>query len=96
MLKKEDRQELKRFREELAKAKPGTPEYEKLLEQRIKFGDALSKESDATRLIPGVKNDTLTNGILAGVEVFTLTGILDKFLVNKSLLTFLPKFHVKL
>lgn len=95
-MRKDDKQELRRIVDKLAKTEPGTPEYNALLEQRLKFGDALLKECDATQLIPGIKNETLGNGLLAGVEFGFMTWGLEKFFVNKNLIAFLPKFHLKL
>lgn len=95
-MRKRHKQELERIQAALAAAKPGTPEYKELLEQRILFDDVMTKECNSTQLIPGVSNESLVNGALAGAEFAALTWGLDKFLVNKSLLNFLPKFHVKL
>ena len=92
---KEDRIELARIKAEMKKLKPGTPEYKALLEQKMTFVDTVTKEDDVNRLIPGVKNDTLLNGVLAGVQIATLSGVLDKYLVNGKLLSFLPKFTIK-
>ena len=94
-MKKVDRQELDRVKKALAEAKPGTPEYAMLLEQRIKFMEAVDKEGNNANLIPGVKNDTIAAGVIGAAQIGILAYLQDVKYLAKNLINLLPNFRIR-
>lgn len=95
-MNKMDRQELLRIKTALGQATPGSDEYKALLEQRLKFDQAITREEANAPLIPGVKNETLVVGAIGAAEVGLLAHLQDIKFLPKNLFGMLPIIKLKL
>jgi len=90
-MNKRDRQELKRLQEALAYAKPGTPVYDKLLEERENFEKSLVKRKLDNKTLLGVSKDTLIGCGFGLAQLAILVNWQDKKFLPKNLFNFLNK-----
>lgn len=84
--------EHERLMQALAKAQPGTPLYKELIEQLEALEHVGAARKESSKLIPGVKNDTLAIGAFTMLQIGLLAKLQDEKFLPKNLFSFFTKF----